>query len=109
MELKLSGLRAIVPASTKGIMRRVVEQLVDEGCNVAICSRSEDSVARALRELSGGRGEAIGRACDVLDKDDYESWIEEMVEQMGGVDILFQVLAPAVGQTASGIGGKILK
>ena len=54
-------------------MRRVVEQLVDEGCNVAICSRSEDSVARALRELSGSRGEAIGRACDVLDKDDYES------------------------------------
>ncbi|MBF82170.1 MAG: 3-ketoacyl-ACP reductase [Actinobacteria bacterium] len=87
MELKLSGLRAIVPASTKGIMRRVVEQLVDEGCNVAICSRSEDSVAKTLRELSGGRGEVIGRACDVLDKEDYESWIEEMAVQMGGVDI----------------------
>ena len=54
---------------------------------MALCSRSEDTVARTQRELSGGRGRAIGRACDVTDKEDYESWIEEMIEQMGGVDI----------------------
>jgi 3-oxoacyl-[acyl-carrier protein] reductase len=87
MDLRLSGKRAIVPASTKGILRRVVDQLVDEGCDVAICSRSEDTVARTLRELSGGRGKVIGRACDVQDKEDYESWIAEMAEEMGGVDI----------------------
>jgi NAD(P)-dependent dehydrogenase (short-subunit alcohol dehydrogenase family) len=68
MDLGLVGKRAIIPGSTKGIMRQVVEQLVDEGCDVAICSRSEDTVARALRELSGGRGKVYGRACDVLDK-----------------------------------------
>lgn len=87
MDLRLSGKRAIVPASTKGILRRVVDQLVDEGCDVAICSRSEDTVARTLRELSGGRGNVIGRACDVQDKEDYEAWIAEMAEEMGGVDI----------------------
>ncbi|NIP15088.1 MAG: SDR family NAD(P)-dependent oxidoreductase, partial [Pseudomonadales bacterium] len=87
MDLGLAGKRAIVPGSTKGILRRVVEQLVDEGCDVAICSRSEDTVARALRELSGGKGKAIGRACDVMDKDDYEAWIAEMAEAMGGADI----------------------
>ena len=68
-------------------LRRVVDQLIDEGCDVAICSRSEDTVARSLRELSGGKGIAIGRACDVNDKDDYEAWLEEMIEQLGGVDI----------------------
>ena len=87
MDLRLHGKRAIVPASTKGIMRRVVDQLIDEGCDVAICSRSEDTVARSLRELSGGKGTAFGRACDVLDKDDYEAWIAEMADEMGGVDI----------------------
>ena len=87
MELNLKGKRAIIPASTKGILRRVVDQLIDEGCDVAFCSRSEDTVSRALRELSGGKGNAIGRSCDVTDKEDYEAWIEEMVEQMGGVDI----------------------
>ncbi len=87
MDLGLAGKRAIVPGSTKGILRRVVDQLVDEGCDVAICSRSEDTVARALRELSGGRGKAIGRACDVMDKEDYEAWIAEMAESMGGADI----------------------
>ena len=51
MELGLKGKRVIIPASTKGILRRVVDQLVDEGCDVAICSRSEDTVARPLRCL----------------------------------------------------------
>ena len=87
MDLGLKGKRVVIPASTKGILRRVVDQLVDEGCDVAICSRSEDTVARALRELSGGKGTAIGRACDVNDKEDYEAWLEEMAEQLGGVDI----------------------
>lgn len=87
MDLSLKGKRAIVPGSTKGILRRVVDQLIDEGCDVALCSRSQDTVAKALRELSGGSGKAIGRACDVLDKDDYLAWIEEMAEEMGGVDI----------------------
>ena len=40
MELGLKGKRVIIPASTKGILRRVVDQLVDEGCDVAICSVS---------------------------------------------------------------------
>ena len=87
MDLGLAGKRAIVPGSTKGILRRVVEQLIDEGCDVAICSRSEDTVARSLRELSGGKGKVYGRACDVVNKEDYESWIAEMAEEMGGVDI----------------------
>ena len=65
VDLGLKGKRVIIPASTKGILRRVVDQLVDEGCDVAICSRSEDTVARALRELSGGKGTAIGSALAV--------------------------------------------
>lgn len=87
MDLSLSGKRAIVPASTKGILRRVVDQLIDEGCDVGLCSRSEETVAKTLRELSGGKGRAVGRACDVNDKDDYEAWIAEMADELGGVDI----------------------
>ena len=98
MDLRLQGKRAIVPASTKGILRRVVDQLVDEGCDVAICSRSEDTVNRALRELSGGKGNAIGRACDVLDKDDYEAWIAESAEALGGVDIFIPGVSAGGGQ-----------
>lgn len=98
MDLELHGKRAIVPASTKGILRRVVDQLIDEGCDVAICSRSEDTVARALRELSGGKGQAIGRACDVNDKDDYEAWIAEMAAELGGVDIFIPGVSAGGGQ-----------
>lgn len=98
MDLKLQGKRAIVPASTRGILRRVVDQLVDEGCDVAICSRSDDTVSKALRELSGGRGRAIGRACDVLDKDEYEAWIAESAAELGGVDIFIPGVSAGGGQ-----------
>lgn len=98
MDLELSGKRAIVPASTKGIMRRVVDQLVDEGCEVAICSRSDDTVSRALRELTGGRGKAIGRACDVNDKEAYETWIADMAAELGGVDIFIPGVSAGGGQ-----------
>ena len=67
MELGLKGKRVIIPASTKGILRRVVDQLIDEGSDVAMCSRSKIQLW-TLRELSGGKGSAIGRACDVNDK-----------------------------------------
>ena len=109
MELNLKGKRAIIPASTKGILRRVVDQLIDEGCDVALCSRSEDTVSRALRELSGGKGKAIGRSCDVTDKEDYEAWIEEMVEQMGGVDIFIPGVSAGGGADSEKTGGRVLK
>ena len=98
MDLGLKGKRAIVPASTKGILRRVVDQLIDEGCDVALCSRSEETVNRALRELSGGKGRAVGRACDVNDKDDYEAWIAASAEELGGVDIFIPGVSAGGGQ-----------
>ncbi len=98
MELGLNEKRAIVPASTKGILRRVVDQLVDEGCDVALCSRSADTVNRALRELSGGKGRVVGRACDVNDKDDYEAWIAESADELGGVDIFVPGVSAGGGQ-----------
>lgn len=88
MDLGLSGKRVLIPGSTKGLMRVVAEQFVDEGCDVAICSRSDQSVSKAMRELSGGKGKVYGRPCDLFDKDDYEAWIKDMIEEMGGVDIV---------------------
>ena len=52
------------------------------------------------------KGTAIGRACDVNDKEDYEAWLEEMAEQLGGVDIFIPELAQAVVLIASETGGR---
>ena len=43
------------------------------------------------------------------DKDDYEAWLEEMIEQLGGVDIFIPVLVPAVVQIVNAIGGRVFE
>lgn len=87
MDLGLRGKKAILTGATKGIGRRILEQLVQEGCNVAICSRSIEDVEYTIDSVTSKRAKVYGEACDIMDKDEYEAWIGRMVEEMGGVDI----------------------
>ena len=59
MELGLAGKKALVTGSTKGIGRAIVESLLEEGAEVAICARSADDVGQAIEELSE-KGKVIG-------------------------------------------------
>lgn len=51
MNLELEGKTAIVTGGSKGVGRGIAEALADEGCNVSICSRNEDEVRRAAKEI----------------------------------------------------------
>jgi 3-oxoacyl-[acyl-carrier protein] reductase len=86
MDLGLSGKKAIVTGSTKGIGRAIAETLLDEGAAVAICARDADGVAAAVAELAG-RGTVWGRAVDAADATSLSSFISEATEQLGGLDI----------------------
>ena len=51
MELGLAGKKALVTGSTKGIGRAIVESLLDEGVDVAICARNSEEVGKAIEDL----------------------------------------------------------
>ncbi len=88
MDLGLTGKKAIVTGSTKGIGRAIAEALLDEGASVAICARDADGVAAAVTELSGrGTGTVWGRAVDAGDAESLQGFIAEAIEQLGGLDI----------------------
>ncbi|MFK8031830.1 MAG: SDR family NAD(P)-dependent oxidoreductase [Gammaproteobacteria bacterium] len=87
MDLGLRDKRAIITGATKGIGRKILEQLISEGCTVATCSRSIEDVEDIIERCSTRKAEVIGDACDVKDKEEYEAWIDNMAERMGGVDI----------------------
>ncbi len=87
MDLGLKGKKAIVTGATKGICRRVVEILAQEGAEIALCSRNGDDVARTVEELKAHGGKVIGSAANVKDAEGYKAWLTATAEELGGCDI----------------------
>ena len=87
MDLGLRGKKAIVTGATKGIGRAIVDLLAAEGCDVALCARSEDEVEAAVREVKASGVEVVGGAINVRNADEYKAWLEKAVETLGGCDI----------------------
>lgn len=87
MDLGLKGKKAIVTGATKGIGRRIVDLLADEGVDVAICARDEDEVKDAVKALSDKGVKATGKAVNVKKKEEYEAWLKDSAEELGGCDI----------------------
>lgn len=87
MDLGLRGKKAIVTGATKGIGRQIVELLAAEGCDVALCARSEDEVDEAVRSLKARGVTVFGGAVNVRDGEAYRAWLEKAVAELGGCDI----------------------
>ena len=88
MDLGLRGKNVLITGATQGIGRRVANLFAEEGANVAICSRSPESVSKAVKEISLiADGRIIGEPCNIKNKDEYEAWIAKMGEALGGVDV----------------------
>ena len=82
MDLGIKGKNAIVTGSTKGIGRRVVDLLADEGVNVGICARNQDEVDAAVAEISAKGVKVVGGCVDVMDGDNYVAWLKSTAEEL---------------------------
>jgi len=86
MDLGLTGKKAIVTGSTKGIGRAIAETLLDEGASVAICARDAEGVEKAVADLSQ-RGTVWGAPVDAADSESLRGFIAGAIEALGGLDI----------------------
>jgi NAD(P)-dependent dehydrogenase (short-subunit alcohol dehydrogenase family) len=81
-----NGKVAIVTGGSRGIGRAVAEALLGQGWRVHICSKSPESVARALSEMAGA---VEGQAVDVRDEGAVEAFVRSVGEAEGGrIDLL---------------------
>jgi NAD(P)-dependent dehydrogenase (short-subunit alcohol dehydrogenase family) len=90
VDLKLSGARAIITGGSKGIGFAIASQLLDEGCDIAICARDEVALHQAatlLRERTDG-ATVIANGCDVTKTAELNAFVTEAVSGLGGLDIL---------------------
>lgn len=97
MDLSLTGRRALVTGGTRGLGRAIVERLVEEGCDVALCARSADVVAQRVGELRAAGATVVGSAVDVTDEPSLTDFVERSAQSLGGLDLLVANAGGAVG------------
>jgi 3-oxoacyl-[acyl-carrier protein] reductase len=99
MDLGLRGRRAVVAASSSGLVFGVARALAAEGARVAICGRDPRRLARALEQLPP---DAIALPADVSTARGAADFVEEASSTLGGVDILVpNAGGPPAGDFAS--------
>ena len=98
MDLGLEGRVALVAGASSGLGRAIAAELVAEGARVSIASRSAENVEAARTAIDPhGRGDVLGIAADVRDDAAVRSWVDQTVDEFGGIDI---VVANAGGPPA---------
>lgn len=102
MDLGLKGKRAIVTGGTRGIGAAIVDALVAEGAQVALCARNEDEVRTRVDAFTDAGHQVFGSAVDVRDAGAYLGWLESAVGQMGGADIFIPNVSGGAGQGEEG-------
>jgi 3-oxoacyl-[acyl-carrier protein] reductase len=75
VNLRLKGKKAIVTGATRGIGRAIANLLVEEGCDIGICARSQSGVEEAIAAFKNSGVKALGSAVDVADGElSFRSW-----------------------------------
>jgi 3-oxoacyl-[acyl-carrier protein] reductase len=85
MDLGLEGKVAMVAAASKGIGLATAQALAAEGAIVSICSRNEDTLFAAAETIDGDPHTYV---VDVSNPADLTWWIDQTVQDCGGIDIL---------------------
>lgn len=89
---ELRGRIAIVSGGATGIGRAIALELAEHGTHIGFNYLDDENgdgeAARTAKELRELEVNVFCRACDVRDREDVDRFVEESVEELGGVHIL---------------------
>ena len=88
MNLELSGKNAVITGASKGIGRSIALALAQEGANVAICSRGEEALHAAEKEMLESGVKVFASSCDVGNRQLLNEFLENARNKLGSIDIL---------------------
>ncbi len=88
MDLNLTDKKVLVTGGTHGIGLAIVRELANEGCKIAVFSRTQERVVATKLMLDKMGCEAICMMADVLNPVSYQD-VEQIIKSTwGGVDIV---------------------
>lgn len=78
---------AVITGSASGIGLELARAAVARGMRVAVNSRSDDKVARAVEELGGDPTRVLGVAADLRREADVDELVGQVVARFGRIDL----------------------
>lgn len=88
MDLGLKNRVALVAASSLGIGRATAEAFASEGCKLAMCARTQDTLETAAASIRQQHNvEVMTRAFDVADPEAVKKFVDDVAAKFGSVDI----------------------
>lgn len=84
----LHGKTALITGGSKGIGLKTAQTLADNGVNVAIVGRNNETLKDALLTLEKKEVKAIAISGDVSIKEDVQNIVDEVLKDFGRIDIL---------------------
>lgn len=89
MDLGLKGKTALVGGASRGLGFATALELAREGCQVALCSRSKDSIEAAAKKIAAETGsKTLALALDLSGQDAAANCVAEVRKSLGEIDIL---------------------
>lgn len=84
----LAGKRVFITAGQRGIGRNIAQLFVRQGAAVAVGGRSPDQLKQTTEELCRNAPQTRGYVCDLSSREETERACDEVLRDLGGVDIL---------------------
>jgi len=98
MDLRMTGMKAIVTGASAGIGKAVTRSFAREGIDVAICARRKGPLEEAAAEIAKETGRKIVPiVADLTQPADAENFVKQAHAALGRIDILVNNAGSAPG------------
>lgn len=84
MDLDLKGKTVLVTGGSKGIGLACAKAFLADGAKVAIASRAQANIDRALKDLAGAKG----YPADLIEADQAQRMVDTAERELGPIDVL---------------------
>jgi len=100
---RFEGRVAAITGAASGIGRALAEELARRGAHLALADVDEVGLAETVAHCEGAAVKVTSQPVDVADRDAVEAWADQVVEDHGKVNLVFNNAGVALGATVEGM------